>query len=92
MLTRYPVDDRNLSGGAFDAIINAPQAGILGLGRIRTVPEWREGDEVMDHLGEVDTQSIRENLAFLNLTVAGYTKVSSCVVDQDLDRGTTARR
>ena len=28
---------------AFDAIINAPQAGILALGRVRTVPEWREG-------------------------------------------------
>ena len=28
---------------AFDAIINAPQAGILALGRVRTVPEWRDG-------------------------------------------------
>ena len=28
----------------FDAIINAPQAGILALGRVRTVPEWREGE------------------------------------------------
>ena len=28
---------------AFDAIINAPQAGILALGRVRTIPEWREG-------------------------------------------------
>ena len=28
---------------SFDAIINAPQAGILALGRIRTVPEWRDG-------------------------------------------------
>ena len=28
---------------SFDAIINAPQAGILALGRVRTVPEWREG-------------------------------------------------
>jgi pyruvate dehydrogenase E2 component (dihydrolipoamide acetyltransferase) len=28
---------------AFDAIINAPQAAILALGRVRTVPEWREG-------------------------------------------------
>jgi pyruvate dehydrogenase E2 component (dihydrolipoamide acetyltransferase) len=27
----------------FDAIINAPQAAILALGRVRTVPEWREG-------------------------------------------------
>ena len=26
---------------AFDAIINAPQAGMLALGRVRTVPEWR---------------------------------------------------
>lgn len=29
---------------AFDAIINAPQAGILALGRVRTIPEWREGE------------------------------------------------
>ncbi len=29
---------------AFDAIINAPQAGILALGRIRTVPEWQNGE------------------------------------------------
>jgi pyruvate dehydrogenase E2 component (dihydrolipoamide acetyltransferase) len=28
---------------AFDAIINTPQAGILALGRVRTVPEWRDG-------------------------------------------------
>jgi pyruvate dehydrogenase E2 component (dihydrolipoyllysine-residue acetyltransferase) len=28
---------------SFDAIINAPQAGILALGRIRTVPEWNDG-------------------------------------------------
>src|SRR3712207_9466918 len=28
---------------SFDAIINAPQAGILALGRVRTVPEWRDG-------------------------------------------------
>jgi pyruvate dehydrogenase E2 component (dihydrolipoamide acetyltransferase) len=28
---------------SFDAIINAPQAGILALGRIRTVPEWKDG-------------------------------------------------
>jgi pyruvate dehydrogenase E2 component (dihydrolipoamide acetyltransferase) len=28
----------------FDAIINAPQAGILALGRVRTVPEWRGGE------------------------------------------------
>jgi pyruvate dehydrogenase E2 component (dihydrolipoamide acetyltransferase) len=28
----------------FDAIINAPQAAILALGRVRTVPEWREGE------------------------------------------------
>ena len=28
----------------FDAIINAPQAGILALGRVRTVPEWRDGE------------------------------------------------
>ena len=28
---------------AFDAIINVPQAGILALGRVRTVPEWRDG-------------------------------------------------
>jgi pyruvate dehydrogenase E2 component (dihydrolipoamide acetyltransferase) len=27
----------------FDAIINPPQAGILALGRVRTVPEWRDG-------------------------------------------------
>ena len=29
---------------SFDAIINAPQAGILALGRVRTVPEWQDGD------------------------------------------------
>lgn len=29
---------------AFDAIINAPQAAILALGRVRTVPEWRDGE------------------------------------------------
>jgi pyruvate dehydrogenase E2 component (dihydrolipoamide acetyltransferase) len=29
---------------SFDAIINAPQAAILALGRVRTVPEWREGE------------------------------------------------
>jgi pyruvate dehydrogenase E2 component (dihydrolipoamide acetyltransferase) len=28
---------------SFDAIINAPQAGILALGRVRTVPEWKDG-------------------------------------------------
>jgi pyruvate dehydrogenase E2 component (dihydrolipoamide acetyltransferase) len=28
---------------SFDAIINAPQAGILALGRVRTVPEWQDG-------------------------------------------------
>jgi pyruvate dehydrogenase E2 component (dihydrolipoamide acetyltransferase) len=28
----------------FDAIINAPQVAILALGRVRTVPEWREGE------------------------------------------------
>ena len=27
---------------AFDAIINAPEAAILAVGRVRTVPEWRE--------------------------------------------------
>src|SRR3712207_9177850 len=30
-----------MGGDSFDAIINAPQAGILALGRARTVPEWR---------------------------------------------------
>jgi pyruvate dehydrogenase E2 component (dihydrolipoamide acetyltransferase) len=28
---------------SFDAIINTPEAAILAIGRIRTVPEWREG-------------------------------------------------
>ncbi len=28
---------------SFDAIINAPQAGIMALGRVRTVPEWQGG-------------------------------------------------
>jgi pyruvate dehydrogenase E2 component (dihydrolipoamide acetyltransferase) len=28
---------------SFDAIINAPQAGILAFGRVRTVPEWQDG-------------------------------------------------
>ena len=28
----------------FNAIINAPQAGILALGRVRTVPEWQDGE------------------------------------------------
>ena len=27
---------------SFDAIINAPEAAILAVGRLRTVPEWRE--------------------------------------------------
>jgi len=31
---------------SFDAIINAPQAGILALGRTRSVPEWRGGEWV----------------------------------------------
>jgi pyruvate dehydrogenase E2 component (dihydrolipoamide acetyltransferase) len=31
---------------SFDAIINAPQAGILALGRTRTVPEWQSGEWV----------------------------------------------
>lgn len=31
---------------SFDAIINAPQAGILALGRTRTVPEWQGGEWV----------------------------------------------
>ena len=31
---------------AFNAIINAPQAGILALGSVRTVPEWRDGEWV----------------------------------------------
>lgn len=42
-------------------------------------------DEVTDHLDEVDTRSIRENPAFLNLTVAEYPVVPSRVVDQDPD-------
>ena len=29
---------------SFNAIINAPQAGILALGAVRTVPEWRDGE------------------------------------------------
>ncbi len=28
---------------SFDAIINAPEAAILAVGRIRTVPEWKDG-------------------------------------------------
>jgi pyruvate dehydrogenase E2 component (dihydrolipoamide acetyltransferase) len=28
---------------SFDAIINAPEAAILAVGRVRTVPEWRDG-------------------------------------------------
>lgn len=31
---------------SFDAIINAPQAAILGVGRTRTVPEWSDGEWV----------------------------------------------
>jgi pyruvate dehydrogenase E2 component (dihydrolipoamide acetyltransferase) len=27
---------------SFDAIINAPEAAILAVGRVRAVPEWRE--------------------------------------------------
>ncbi len=47
---------RELSGGtftlsnlgmmeidSFDAVINAPEAAILAVGRVRTVPEWRDG-------------------------------------------------
>ena len=29
---------------SFDAIINAPEAAILAVGRVRTVPEWRDGE------------------------------------------------
>ncbi|MDP9481430.1 MAG: 2-oxo acid dehydrogenase subunit E2, partial [Actinomycetota bacterium] len=40
----FTVSNLGMMGvNAFDAIINAPQAGILALGRVRTVPEWREG-------------------------------------------------
>ena len=28
---------------SFDAIINAPEAAILAVGRVRTVPEWHDG-------------------------------------------------
>lgn len=31
---------------SFDAVINTPEAAILALGRVRTVPEWREGEWV----------------------------------------------
>lgn len=31
---------------AFDAIINAPEAAILAVGRVRTVPEWRDNQWV----------------------------------------------
>lgn len=31
---------------SFDAIINTPEAAILAVGRVRTVPEWREGEWV----------------------------------------------
>lgn len=29
---------------SFDAVINAPEAAILAVGRVQTVPEWREGE------------------------------------------------
>lgn len=28
---------------SFDVIINTPEAAILAVGRVRTVPEWRDG-------------------------------------------------
>lgn len=31
---------------SFDAVINAPEAAILAVGRVRTVPEWEEGEWV----------------------------------------------
>ena len=31
---------------SFDAIINTPEAAILAVGRVRTVPEWRNGEWV----------------------------------------------
>lgn len=31
---------------SFDAIINTPEAAILAVGRVRTVPEWRDGEWV----------------------------------------------
>lgn len=31
---------------SFDAVINTPEAAILALGRVRTVPEWQEGEWV----------------------------------------------
>jgi pyruvate dehydrogenase E2 component (dihydrolipoamide acetyltransferase) len=34
----------------FDAIINAPQAAILALGRTRTIPEWRDGEWLPQHV------------------------------------------
>jgi pyruvate dehydrogenase E2 component (dihydrolipoamide acetyltransferase) len=34
----------------FDAIINTPQAAILALGRVRTVPEWRDGEWLPQHV------------------------------------------
>ncbi len=29
---------------SFDAVINAPEAAILAVGKVRTVPEWRDGE------------------------------------------------
>jgi pyruvate dehydrogenase E2 component (dihydrolipoamide acetyltransferase) len=29
---------------SFDAVINAPEAAILAVGRSRTVPEWNDGE------------------------------------------------
>ena len=29
---------------SFDAVINAPEAAILAVGRVKTVPEWHEGE------------------------------------------------
>lgn len=34
----------------FDAIINAPQAAILALGQTRTIPEWRDGEWLPQHV------------------------------------------
>jgi pyruvate dehydrogenase E2 component (dihydrolipoamide acetyltransferase) len=34
---------------SFDAIINTPEASILAIGRVRTVPEWRDGGWVPRH-------------------------------------------
>ncbi len=40
-----PISNLGMMGvDSFDAIINQPEAAILAVGRLRTVPEWNDGE------------------------------------------------